>query len=926
MQITDLRCEYRVNPLGIDLARPRFSWKLASNRRGASQQAFRLVAAADHDSLTRADSLLWDSGMVKSDRSVHIPYDGPALQSRQRVYWRVRSWDEANQSTDWSDAAWFEMGLVSQDDWQAKWIGNPLVGGPRSPVPSPYFRKDFDLDQGFRSARLYITALGIYEAFINGQSVGADIFPPGWTDYRQRIQYQTYDVSDLLRDGANTLAAVLGDGWYCGHVAWQGRQLYGERPELFAQLEIVYGDGTTQTIATDASWLTAVGPLLEADLIMGEAYDARLEIPSWNQPHAPDVPEPANPWTSVVTIPPPAKLILVAQNSPSVRAQGELSPIADPEIIWGWPGHDWVFDFGQNLVGRVRLHVKGERGETITIRYGEMLDERGRLYTENLRTARQIDYYTLKGDPDGETYEPRFTCHGFRYVQASGLSSQPTRETLTAVVLHSDNTPTLEFECSDPLLNQLQHNIEWGWKGNSVDVPTDCPQRDERLGWTGDGQVFCKTATYLTDSARFFGKWVQDMTDAQLESGAIPATAPVPPMLQDFDGGAAWSDAFIIVPWTIYQQYGDSRILEVHFQAMCRYMDYLVENSPDFIRLLPNEDELCEPNQDWLIGGFGDWLAQDGNTGISGLTPKDLIGTAFLANNARLMAQIAAALVKPQEQAKFWQLYQNTREAFIQHFIGPDGLQPVKTQTGYVLALSFDLVPDDLRPAFIADLVHDIEISHQMHISTGFVGTPYISQVLSDVGHVDTAYALLLQKTFPSWLYSVLHGATTIWERWDGWTEEKGFQDPGMNSFNHYAYGAVGAWIYENITGIRTDPEAPGFKHIILRPRLPAGWPGGGEKKLTYARAQFQSLFGSIKSHWWIEGETLNWEVKVPPNTTATAYIPAAAQDTIFEAGVSVDASPGVQLVRREEDAVVCTLLSGTYKFTVAENYADSKP
>jgi len=645
---------------------------------------------------------------------------------------------------------------------------------------------------------------------------------------------------------------------------------------------------------------------------MGEAYDARLELPSWNLPSPGGGGTGGEGWSPAITFSHPDGMILVAQNTPTMRAQEELPPISDPALIWGWPEHDWIFDFGQNLVGRVRLKVQGERGKTIVLRYGEMLDKNGKLYTENLRSARQTDFYTLKGDPDGEIYESRFTFHGFRYVEVNGLTEPPNRDLLTAIVLHSDSSPAFEFECSDPLVNQLQHNIQWGWKGNSVDIPTDCPQRDERLGWTGDGQVFAKTATYLTASASFFTKWIQDMADAQFDYGAIPAVAPVIPMLKKSDGGAAWSDAFIIVPWTVWQQYGDTRIIETHYEAMCRYMDYLTENSPGLIRLLPDERELGNENEDWQIGGYGDWLAQDGNTATSGLTPKDIIGTAFLAYDAKLMSQIAAAIGKSDDADKFGQLFEDTRTAFVKRFITPDGLITGQTQTAHVLALHFDLVPEDLRPTIIAALVKDIEVTRKMHMSTGFVGTPYITQVLTDVGRLDLAYTLLLQKTFPSWLYSVIHGATTIWERWDGWTEDNGFHDPGMNSFNHYAYGAVGTWIYENIAGIRTDPQNPGFKHIILQPAT------GGD--MSYARGEYQSPYGLIQSHWRIEGDAFIWEVTVPPNSTATAHIPIDAGSQISEGGVPTEGSPGLQFIRQTHESAVYKLQPGSYSFKVT-NY-----
>ena len=911
MKVTNLRCEYRSNPLGIDLVSPRFSWQLDAPQRGARQTAYQVAcyhtkSPAFPQSETGEDPL-WDSGKVISDRSIHIPYGGPALQSRQRVTWRVRVWDELDRLTEWSEAAWFEMGLLSPNDWKAEWVGSSIVGGPRTTAPCPFFRKSFTAGGEITAARLYISALGLYEAYINGRRIAEDVFTPGWTDYNQRVHYQVYDVLEYLNDGPNTLGAILGDGWYCGYVAWCGRQLYGDRPKFLAQLEISFADGTRQIVATGPTWETAPGPLLESDLIMGEAYDARLERPGWSLPQSGG--DAGGGWLPVLTFAHPDGLSLVAQNGPSVRVQAELVPVADPVCNRGWPASTWIFDFGQNLVGRVRLEVKGERGTTLTLRFAEVLDEKGNLYTENLRSARQTDYYTLKGDPGGEVYESHFTFHGFRFVEIRGLSGDPTRDTLKAIVLHSDNPDALEFECSDPLVNQLHHNIHWGWKGNSVDVPTDCPQRDERLGWTGDAQVFVKTATYQTDSAAFFTKWIQDLADAQLASGAIPSVAPVIPTVKAFDGGAAWSDAFIIVPWTIWQQYGDTRILEHHYDAMCRYMDYLVGNSPGFIRLLPGKSELGGFDDESQVGGYGDWLAQDNSSNRRGLTPRDLIGTAFLAYDARLMSQMAAAIGRPDDAARFNQIFDDTRQAFINRFITPGGLLVGQTQTGLVLALHFNLVPGHLRPAFIASLIRDIEITRNGHMSTGFVGTPYICQVLTGAGRVDQAYALLLQQTFPSWLYSVLNGATTTWERWDGWTEDRGFQDPGMNSFNHYAYGVIGTWMVENIAGIRTAPNQPGFKHIILQPRL------GGE--ITWARGVFRSPYGPVESYWALRGDAFTWEITIPPNTTATAHVPVEPGCEITESDRPAGESPGVELLERTAKTAVFHLPSGDYRFTI---------
>lgn len=884
MKITHLRTELLQNPLGIASLPPRLSWQMQSTRRGARQMAYQIISSVSPLGAMSKDVKNWDSGKIESFQSVYIPYGGP-LCSRARVEWRVRVWDETGAVTE-SSPAFFEMGLLDPTDWQAKWIANPLRGGPRTSSPCPSFRREFLIEKDPACARLYITALGLYEAALNGQRVGRDVFTPGWTDYRQRVRYQTYDVTSLLVSGPNTLQVILGDGWYCGHLAWLGRQQYGERPQLLTQMEITFADGSRQTIVSDETWQTAVGPILESDLLMGEAYDARLESPSPAEQSPQDKSKTATKageeagsksanWSPVLLCHPAPAPRLEPQNSPPIRAEMELAPIAEPCAVSAWPEDEWLFDFGQNLVGRVRLKVKGRRGTTLILRFGEVT-ENGRLYTANLRTARQTDYYTLRGDPDGEIWESRFTFHGFRYVQVKGLTERPPRNLLTAIVLHSDLPETLHFECSEPLLNQLHHNIQWGWKSNSLDVPTDCPQRDERLGWTGDAQVFARTACYLTDSAAFFAKWIQDMADSQLPSGAIPSVAPVVSTLDQSDGGPAWSDAFIIVPWTVWQHYGDLALLEKHYPAMCRYLEYLVSRSPGLIRFIPDERDLPNPQQSWQVGGYGDWLAQDGSTDKRGFTPRDLLGTAFLAHDARLMSQMAATLGKQQDSRRFAQLFEDIRAAFTERFITPGGLLIGQQQTGYILALHFGLVPDQLRPAFIAALVRDIK-AREMHMSTGFVGTPYICQVLTDAGRLDLAYALLLQKTFPSWLYSVLHGATTIWERWDGWTEEKGFQNPEMNSFNHYAYGAVGAWMYETIGGIRPHPEHPGFQHFILNPQ-----PGGG---LTYARAEYHSPCGKIISAWKIERGEFIWNFTIPPNTTADVFMPEESRSSRYESG-----------------------------------------
>lgn len=853
MNPTHLRCEYAEHPLGIDVPRPRFSWRLQSDRPGARQTAYQILAASSGETL-------WDSGKIESDQSHLVEYAGPPLRSGQRVEWRVRVWDEDGQPTDWSETAWFEMGLLDPADWRAGWIGSFLVGSARASVPVPYLRKTFRLEKAPARARLYITALGLYEAWLNGQRVGDAVLTPGWTDYYVRVRYQTYDVTALLQPGENALGAILGDGWYCGHVEWRDRQLYGDRPKLLAQLVITDSDGNETVIVSDSLWKHNFGPLTEADLLHGEHYDARREFPGWDSPGFDD-----SAWFPVETFPHPAGLKLVAQNGPLVKAHEHLAPIAMREIR-EWAGSRYIFDLGQNMTGVIRLRVRGTAGATVRIRYAEMLNPDGTLYTANLRTARVTDYYTCRGEGE-ETWTPRFTFHGFRYVELTGPIEPPTLESVAGIVWHSENPVTGAFECSDPLINQLHRNILWGWKGNTVDVPTDCPQRDERMGWTGDAQVFSRTANFLTQSAAFWAKWLQDLEDAQSPEGHIPPTAPSTNAIRTGDGGPAWADAAVIVPWNAYLAYGDRRILQERYGMMKRFVDALTAESPDDIRVHPARTP-------W--GGFGDWLALDGSGKLEGGTPKDLIGTAFYAYSARLLAQMAEALGYAEDAAAYAALSERVRAAFQRRFVTPEGLVSGNTQTSYVLALAFDLLPEDAIPSALDWLARDI-LQRNTHLSTGFVGTSYLPFVLSRYGRTDLAYALLFQKTWPSWLYAVTQGATTIWERWDGWTQDKGFQDPGMNSFNHYAYGAIGDWLYRAVAGIDTDPREPGYKHILLHPH-----PGPG---LTYVRAALESPYGLIVSAWRIENGRFEWDVTIPPNARATLTLPISGETHELAAG-----------------------------------------
>ncbi len=913
--ITNLMCEYRSTPLGIDVTVPRLSWQMETNRRGARQIAYRILAASTVEQLNKGIADLWDSGKIETHQSAHIPYAGTELISRKRVYWKVIVWDE-NQQENHSDSSWFEMGLLNRTDWKGEWIGAALSGGPRSTIPAPLLRRSFQIDGPIKIARLYVTALGLHECSINGHAVTEDVFAPGWTDYNISVQYQVYDIKHLLGEGENVLGVILGDGWAVGHISWHHRQTYFDRPRLLAQLEITMMDGHIVTIASDETWKHQFGPILENDMIMGEAYDARLELPTWDTPNFND-----HRWLSVERFEDPG-IKLVATNGPTVRPVEQLKPISDPVDWTTVTTERYIFDLGQNMVGRVIFKGSAPAGKTVTFRYAEVLNPDGTLYTANLRTARVIDYYTFKGHGE-EVWQSKFTFHGFRYVEISGYPGLVNRDTITGVVLHSDLPATGFFECSDPLLNQLQHNIVWSQKGNFLDIPTDCPQRDERLGWTGDIQVFARTAAFNMEIAGFLTKWLKELAYAQGEQGNVPPVVPRIWLEFTEDGGPAWADAAVIVPWTIYLCYNDTRILEENYSTMTRFMKFVHQNaSPDYIRCAPEYEG-------WP--GLGDWLS------INADTPRDFIGTAFWAYDVSLMARIAEALGKYEDVEHYQQLHSKIKQAFFDRYLrgstvpvpiaqpseirlrlerndaisrgnvravdyGPitseifntDVFTP--TQTAYVLALYFDLLPDNLRLSAAAELATDIK-RRDTHLSTGFVGAPYLAHVLSSHGQLETAYALLFQKSWPSWLYSVTQGATTIWERWDGWTEEFGFEDVVMNSFNHYAYGSIGSWFYNVIAGIQPDPECPGYKHSILRPQ-----PGGG---LTHATGKLKTIYGELLSQWTINENAFEWSVIIPPNTTATIYLPERGFHNI-----TLNGQPA--------EGFVHELVAGEYQFVVS--------
>ncbi len=1033
LQVENLRCEYRVNPVGMDVVEPRLSWTLASDQRGQKQTAYHILVASSVETLDRDAGDLWDSGKVVSDATLHVAYAGKPLRSRMRAWWKVRVWDKDGQPTAWTPHATWTMGLLKQSDWQAKWIADPSSMtnvAPRGPLngyhsqitntadatkwvavdlgesrsfdavrlfparpydwqpdtpgflfplrfrievahqpnfsdahlvvdrtqseelnpgtnapsynfsavtarfvrltatrlnrrdstnfalalaemqvlreglnlavgakvtaldsietgawaltnltdgvtatvkpgaasaalPGTMVRKSFSLPTAIRRATVYASALGLYELRINGRRVGNELLAPEWTSYRQRVQYQTHDVTGLLHSGENVLAAMLGEGWYAGRLMAMPRFPYGNYPRFLLQLELELTDGSKHTVVTDDSWRSTInGPIVASGIYDGETYDARKETPGWDEAGFDD-----RRWSPVTTFDFDSRQLIWQRNEP-IQVVKELSPrqLSEPR-----PGV-YVFDLGQNMVGWCRVKARGAAGQTVVIRHAEMLNDDGTLYTANLRGAPQIDRYTPRAD--GEfVFEPRFTYHGFRYVELTGLAQRPGRDAVLGRVFHSSSPLVGRFECSDPSLNHLMQNILWTQRGNLMSSPNDCPQRDERFGWMGDIQAFAQTAIFNMDLAAFFTKFAQDVRDDQADDGRFPDFAPHPgDPNQNFSGVPAWGDAGTIVPWRVYQNYADTRLLAEHFAAACRWVDYIHTNNPNLIWSKGRNNDY----NDWLNG---DWIKQAGWPTQGGSVPKEVFATAFFAHSTDIVAKMAAVLGRNEAARRYRELFHRIKTVFNEKFVQPDGRIEGDTQGGYALALNFALLPEELRPRAAQHLVENVR-RYQTHLSTGIQTTHRAMLELTRGGENALAWQLLTNRTFPSWRYMIDNGATTIWERWDGYVQGRGFQDAGMNSFNHWAFGAVGEWMWRNIAGFNPDETQPGWKHFTIAPK-----PGGG---VTWARAEYESVRGRIACNWKIEPGRLAVHVLVPPNTTATLYLPTTDARQITESGQAI--------------------------------------
>ena len=931
LNVTALCTEYLPNPLGLDSPAPRLQWQIESRERGAKQTAYRILVSSSLKSLAAGEGGVWDSGKVASDASTQIAYAGQPLGSGQEVFWKVQVWNQDGKVSRWSEPAKWSMGLLKLDDWKAQWISYrdtaPLHTDRKSLFlpPARHYHKDFAAAKPIKRAVIYVSALGLVDVHLNGKQVTEAFFEPGWADYHQRVHYRTQDVTELVRKGDNRLGAIVTDGWYAGYVGYGllvgygpnkvGRYFYGKTPALLTQLEIEFTDGSREIIGTDSTWrVSADGPIREGDLIMGEAYDARREDPNWCKPDGAK----AWKWENVIRAEdngstkavysdtlgnrevelgfhrPPK---LQAYAAPPIRATQELNAqrLTEPK-----PGV-YIFDLGQNFAGVIRLRVKGPAGTKLQIRYGEMLHADGRLMTENLRKARVTDYYTLRGDPKGETWMPRFTYHGFQYVEITGLPTKPGLDAVTGIVLHNDTPLTGEFACSDEVMTRFWKNTQWTQRANFIEMPTDCPQRDERLGWMGDAQIYVRTASFNADVAAFFTKWMEDVEEAQRDFGAYPDYAPYP-MAHGAPGqtwGTAWTDAGIICPWTIWRVYGDTRILERHWDSMTRFMNWRKQRSPDF--------RGRKDGNTW-----GDWL------NVNEATPIELIDAAYFKLDADLMTAMAGAIGRQSEANDFAKLSANLAAQFTQDYSNDDGTLKVNTQTAHVLALEFGLLPESSRSGLAQQLSERIA-KNDFRMATGFLGTKPLLPVLSAHSHHDLAVRLFQSRRFPSWGYEVVNGATTVWERWDSYTKEHGFngasgnQNASMNSFSHYAFGAVIEWGFRTLAGIDTD--GPGYKRIIIRPSPPTPGSNSGNEPIHWVKAHYDSIHGRIVCHWRRTGDGFELETTIPANTTATVYVPAISADKVTERGNVLAKARGVKFLRMEGDRAVLAVDSGSYRF-----------
>ena len=864
LNVTKLTFDHETAPVGLDHA-PVFGWQLTGDCRDIRQTMAQLQIAMTPDFAAP----VFDE-VLPGKNSIAVQAAGFAPRALTRYYARVRiKADTAAglQTSDWSAPGSFVTALLDPErEWRAAFISAEDADTCRESSAGTMVRGDFAVRPGIRAAYACTTALGLYNFYLNGTKVSTDEMTPGWTSYNRRLLYQTYDVTALLHPGTNRAGAMLGAGWYKGVMGLtRARNNYGDRTAFSMQLTLQYDDGTTEIVTTDASWQGTTAPVTFSEIYHGEEYDAALELPGWADAAAPDA-APAGRWHGVETVTYPAAQ-LYAQAAGKVSVRNRLPA----QRIFTTPAGEIVVDFGQNMAGRVEITATGGPGDVAELRCFEELDADGNAYLANLRKARTIMRYKF-AQPGTVTWHPQFTYMGFRYALVVQWPGTPRAENFTAYALHTAMEPAGQFQCSEPLVNGLHHNITWGLKSNFLDVPTDCPQRDERLGWTGDAQIFSETACWLADTWTFYTKWLTDLVADQLPDGGV--TDVVPNIEEHHTEGnwlmrtspygmSGWADAATIIPWVVYKMYGDASILRNQYTSMCRWVDFMTAHTKGDLFTFMTQ--------------LGDWVALDAEPGsFFGATPTALTSQAYYALSARILALTASVLGKAADTEKYTAVYKNAKDAFIKNFFDAEGALTAQTQTAHILALRFDLTPEKWRAKTVQRLLQLLD-ERGGHLVTGFLGTPYFCAALSENDCLKQAYDLLLKKDFPGWLYQVAQGATTVWEHWDGRRPDGTMWSAGMNSFNHYAYGAIGAWLYSTVLGLGQQAGTAGFTAARLAPR-----PGGG---LNWAEGWHETPLGRYALRWEKDAVKTNVTFSVPANAEA---------ELVLEPGAQVIATDGI--------------------------------